>query len=393
MKKVLMVSYYLPPVGMSGVMRVTKLAKYLPRFDWQPYTLTTKRIAYYHYDYELLNDLKDISIYRSESLDLARLSYLLKIPTPAVKAVAGKLSLLSNFLLFPDAKIGWYPFAYRLGCKIVEKEKPDIIWTTAPPFSTLLIGRALKKRYGIPLISDFRDPWPTGFVEPPGFIRNKIKRLREAIIKASDRVIAVNRETAESIDYPQAVIIENGFDPDEFKITPRSFQGFNIVHTGNIWEIFDDLKLVIDAVSDIPSVRFTLVGNCDANTLYKIKHYKNVRFLGVLSHAETIAIMKGASLLLYLSKPNQAVGIKLYEYFGAEKPILGISRDCNPAMRMIENHEVGLAVPPQKEEVKQAILSVQHNKFPFSPIGLDHYNRINQAKHLSEIFNELVGQE
>ncbi len=60
-------------------MRVTKLAKFLPRFDWQPIILTVKPIAYYHYDNELLNDLKDISIFRSESLDLARLLYLLKI--------------------------------------------------------------------------------------------------------------------------------------------------------------------------------------------------------------------------------------------------------------------------------------------------------------------------
>ena len=49
-KKLLLVAYYTPPLGMSGVMRVTKLAKYLPRFGWEPLVLTVKPIAYYHYD-------------------------------------------------------------------------------------------------------------------------------------------------------------------------------------------------------------------------------------------------------------------------------------------------------------------------------------------------------
>jgi len=385
-----MVSYYAPPVGMSGVMRVTKLAKYLPKFDWQPYILTTKPIAYYHYDNELLNDLKDIPIFRSESLDLARVLYLLKIPSPAIKIGTGKLSLLANFILYPDSKILWVPFAFRLGCKIIEDIKPDIIWTTAPPFSTILIGSMLKKRYKIPLITDFRDPWPTGFVEPPSIIKNRIKKLREWVIKQSNQVVAVNQETAIKINNPNSIIIENGYDPEEFEVAPYPLSEFNIVYTGNVWENFNDLKLLLEAVSDIPDLKIYLVGGCDKPTLAKIKNYKNVEYLGVRSHLQTIAIMKGASLLLYLSKPNQAVGLKLYEYFGSGKPILGICNECNEAMRLIENHEVGLTLPCEKNEIKQAVLLAKNNKYPYSPIGLDHYNRINQTEHLSKIFNNLI---
>lgn len=372
-------------------MRVTKLTKYLPRFGWQPHILTTKPIAYYHYDYGLLDDLKDIPIYRSESLDFARILYLLKFPTSAIRMGTGKISLLSNFVLFPDNKIPWVPFAYKLGCKIIEGIKPDIIFTTAPPFSTLLVARALKQRFQIPLISDFRDPWPTGFVIPPNPHRKKLENLRTQIIKSSDEITSVNNVTAEQINCRQAQIIENGFDPNDFISPAYKIPGFTIVYTGSIWENIQELILVAEAVSDINDVKIILVGKCDINGLAKLVKYKNIEYLGTRSHSQTLSIMKGASILLYLSKPNQIVGIKLYEYFGAGRPILGVCKECNEATRLIEHHSVGLTVACDKDEIKQAILLAQINKFPFMPVDIDRYNRINHAKKLSAIMEKLIG--
>jgi hypothetical protein len=103
-----------------------------------------------------------------------------------------------------------------------------------------------------------------------------------------------------------------------------------------------------------------------------------------------MSILKGASLLLYLSKPNQIVGIKLYEYFGAGRPVLGICNECNEAMRLIEHHSMGLTVGCDEQEIRQAVLLAKQNKFPYAPTGLDRYNRIKQAQHLSEIFNVSV---
>lgn len=385
-----MISYYAPPVGMSGVMRVTKLAKYLPQFDWQPYILTTKPIAYYHYDYELLNDLQNIKIFRSESLDFARILYLLQIPSPAIKVGIGKLSLLTNFILFPDAKIPWVPFAFNLGCKIIDKIAPDIIWATSPPFSTLLIGTFLKQHYHLPLVCDFRDPWPTGFITPPNPHRKRLADLRANIIRQADKITAVNQITAEHIYCRNAVVIENGYDPEDFQKPPYKLSGFSIVYTGMVWENIEELKLVAEAITDIKEAKLVLVGKCDSNTLAKINRYHNVEYYGTRPHSETTAIMKGASLLLYLSKPNQIVGIKLYEYLGARRPVLGVCNQCNEATRLIEHLSVGITVPCVKQEIRQAVLLAQQDKYPFAPLDLGYYNRINQAKKLAEIMANLT---
>ncbi|RKY94694.1 MAG: hypothetical protein DRQ06_04820, partial [Candidatus Hydrothermota bacterium] len=77
MKKVLIVSYYSPPLGTGGVNRAFKFAKYLPQFGWEPYVLTVKKVAYFQYDYEKEREFLRIKHLRTESLDVARLSYLL----------------------------------------------------------------------------------------------------------------------------------------------------------------------------------------------------------------------------------------------------------------------------------------------------------------------------
>jgi len=134
MKKVLIVTYYAPPVGMAGVLRVTKLAKFLPEFGWQPILLTVKPISYFLYDPDLLNDLAGITIYRSESLDPARLLYFFRKDKPITVKSTGPLFI--NYLLFPDAKVLWVPFAVSLGKKLIEQEFPDMLASKGGLYNT-----------------------------------------------------------------------------------------------------------------------------------------------------------------------------------------------------------------------------------------------------------------
>ncbi|MEO0082865.1 MAG: glycosyltransferase family 4 protein [candidate division WOR-3 bacterium] len=392
MPKVLIISYYTPPIGMSGVMRITKLAKYLKKFGWQPSILTTKQIAYYHYDYELLNDLREIPIYRSENLDFARLLYLIKIPQKLINHGTGKISLFSNFFFFPDAKVFWIRFAYKLGCKIVSNFKPDVILASAPPFSSLIVARWLKEKFQIPFIADFRDPWPTGTFPPPKSYQKKLRELRNMITNNADAVTVVNRMTALQIDFPNAYIIENGYDPDDFKLPAYDFSKFSIVYTGNISNYINELCLTAEAVASLPDIKIFLAGKSSAKDLAKLAQYGNVEYLGMLPHSKTVSLMKGASLLLYISKPNQIVGIKLYEYFGAQKPILGVCNKCNEAMRLIEYHNVGISVGCRKDEIRNAILQLKDNLTSFQPKDIDRYNRINQAALLCSLMNRIIGK-
>ena len=100
--------------------------------------------------------------------------------------------------------------------------------------------------------------------------------------------------------------------------------------------------------------------------------------------------MKEIDILLYLTKPNQPVGLKLYEYFGSGKPILAVCEGCNEANRLIEHHNAGLCSTLEPEEIKSTVLEIIDQKDSFINQPIEWYNRKNQAQRLAELFNQLI---
>src|SRR6187549_1390456 len=56
-KKVLIIAYYWPPSGGSGVQRWLKFVKYLPSFGWKPYVFTPENPSFAVQDESLLKDV------------------------------------------------------------------------------------------------------------------------------------------------------------------------------------------------------------------------------------------------------------------------------------------------------------------------------------------------
>jgi len=72
LKKVLIITYYWPPAGGSGVQRWLKFVKYLPEFGVEPYILTVKpeKASYPVLDESLLQDVpEDLKKYVQDDLD------------------------------------------------------------------------------------------------------------------------------------------------------------------------------------------------------------------------------------------------------------------------------------------------------------------------------------
>ncbi|NBW93993.1 MAG: group 1 glycosyl transferase, partial [Bacteroidetes bacterium] len=56
---VVLVAYYFPPLGGSGVQRVAKWVKYLPEFGWDVTVLTVEPGAYFAFDETLLDEVRE----------------------------------------------------------------------------------------------------------------------------------------------------------------------------------------------------------------------------------------------------------------------------------------------------------------------------------------------
>ena len=167
-KRVLIIAYYWPPSGGSGVQRWVKFCKYLPKEGWEPVVYAPEGA-----DYPAL----DPTLEREVSCEVIR--GRIWEPYAAYKRLMGKeartevteissgeknwkqkLSLWIRANLFvPDPRVGWVRPSVRRLKKYLKEYPVDAIVTTGPPHSVHLIGLKLHKALGIPWVSDFRDPW------------------------------------------------------------------------------------------------------------------------------------------------------------------------------------------------------------------------------------------
>ncbi len=393
MRRLLVVAYYTPPLGLSGVQRVTKLCKFLPEAGWKPLILTVKPVAYYHYDPRLLDDLKASRIYRTESADPNRLLNLVRSKanrlTPALGQGLGAGPRLLNHVLFPDSKVGWLPFASVAGRHIIDQEKPAAILASAPPFTALLLGVRLKAHAHVPLATDFRDPWPTGFVRPPRHQRAALRRLRRYLVEHSELVLAVNSGTARAVG-PRCEVLDNGFDPTDFEVEPANLDGLSIVHVGNLWQNQAQVSALVAALRQRPEVRLYLAGRVDGESRRRFEHDPQVRLLGTLPHAEACALMKGADALLYIGKPAQPVGIKLYEYLGAKRPIVVWGEGSDEAAGLVEEAGAGVACGLDAAKLVEALDEMKRDPAQFARTSRDRFNRRCQARLLADRIEALI---
>jgi hypothetical protein len=393
MRRLLVVAYYTPPLGLSGVMRVTKLCKFLPEAGWQPLILTVKPVAYYHYDPQLLEDLKAARIYRTESADPNRLLNLVRSRarklTPALSQGLGAGPRLLNHILFPDAKIGWLPFGSVVGRHLIDREKPAAIFATAPPFTALLLGVRLKAHAHVPLATDFRDPWPTGFARPPRYQRAALRRLRRYLVGHSDLVLAVNSGTASAVD-PRCEVLDNGFDPTDFEVEPARLDGLSVVHVGNLWRNQAEVASLLAALRQRPEARLYLAGRVDGETRRQFGQDPQVRLLGTLAHREACALMRGADALLYIGKPEQPVGLKLYEYLGAKRPIVLWGEDSHEAAGLVEGVGAGIACGLDARKLVESLDEMKRDPVQFARTRRDRYDRRCQARWLADRLESLI---
>ncbi|MCZ7554905.1 MAG: glycosyltransferase family 4 protein [Bacteroidia bacterium] len=348
--RVLVIAYYFPPLGLSGVQRTSKFVKYLPQHGWHPSVLTVEDRAYFAKDAALLDELTDlpVQIHRTRSLDplhLLRRKNVVQMPRAATLSLFGKIS---QTLLVPDNKIGWKRKAVAEGLRIIERDGIDVIFATAPPYTDFLIGEELRKRTGLPLVVDYRDAWvdnPLHFYATP-LHRALHMRLEQRVLRAAAAIITINRPIKEQmvrrydlVSHNDIRIIPHGYDQDDFtglERTRKTDGKLRILHAGTFYynrspeTLFRALALLGERHPETRgTVELHLVGSArevDAAMVRRMGLEKQVITRGYLAHRDTVQELVNADVLWLLIGRGKGEGMmstgKLFEYLGAMKPIL-----------------------------------------------------------------------
>src|SRR3989337_3522866 len=160
-KKILIITYYWPPSGGSGVQRWLKFVKYLPQFGWQPYIFTPENPSFAIRDESLLKDIPvEAEVIRFPIWEpyeaFFKLSSVLgkkkaSKPTDLVsmkdQSLFQKISTFvrGNFLI-PDPRVFWVRPSVKFLNDFLRDNEINSIVTTGPPHSMHLIGLKLKNK-------------------------------------------------------------------------------------------------------------------------------------------------------------------------------------------------------------------------------------------------------
>ncbi|SHK45282.1 glycosyltransferase family 4 protein [Rhodothermus profundi] len=417
MRRVLIIAYYFPPMGLSGVQRVAKFARYLPHHGWHPLVLTVKPGGYFAYDQTLLAEVEaaGVSIYRTASLDPTRLFRKRRpVPLPS-ESVRKRWHRLNSWLFVPDNKIGWLPPAVWTGRHLLQQHAVDVIFASAPPATSLLVGALLHRWSGRPLVLDFRDDWLDNprQLYPTRWHRRLHARLEQWTFRQAACILTINSYLQRALQQripaggPPVHVIPHGFDPADFEnvpAEPRSDQKLRLLYSGVFYDAQQPdafLRALAQWLAQYPEARpyieAVFVGLVPPHTpalIDQLGLQDIVTLRGYCSHQETIAALKAADVLwLTVGEQPGAAGIttsKLFEYLGTRKPILALIPDGVGREILLEYGAAYLAPPHEVSAIVQTVHRLYEDwrsgRLPVGRVSVvSRYDRQQLAGHLARL--------
>lgn len=440
MKRVLIITYYWPPSGGSGVQRWVKFAKYLPKEGWQPVIYTPENPELTTIDKTLAAEIppeaeivkthifEPYGIYRKlmgkgSSTDLKALTSAgsdgneVNPVNGGKKSWKQKLSLYirGNFFI-PDPRIMWVRPSVKFLKSYLKKHPVDAIVSTGPPQSMHLIGLELSKATGLPWLADFRDPWTKIFyfkhLELTPRSEAKHQALEKKVVDGATRVIAVSpmvKKDFEAITSTPVELITNGFDEEDFNDPFEADEYFNITHTGLFASDGDPeiLWKVLAAKCQEDKefrklLRIRLVGKTDQEIVNSIEAAglgPNLVNLGYQSHEVAVREQRNASvLILPLRKEPEYEAVlpgKLFEYLASRRPILGIGQTDGAMAQVVRNTGSGIVYDWNEEQKIRRWVDFSWEEFKNHELldnatDISMYSRRRLTKRLASLLEEIT---
>ena len=378
---VLLVTYSFPPVGGTGVMRASSLARYFPAEGIRLDVLTARNASAVGSDSALLKEIpSEVTVHRTFTLDLPfsikkRIKRLIAGAKPAggqaaAPAASAKPTFLKRVIqnvLQPDPQVTWLPVAARAARRIIRKRNIDLVLITVPPFSSALIVEKLRREFPhLAIVVDFRDEWLTTTFDLVSFLFSPSERTRKLAVETEARavacataVVAVTEAARREIRsrYPQEAdskfqLIPNGFDATRLTLSahspdPRHDKKIVVTYVGTIYASTEPTT-VVQALQSLPlelKSRFSLrfIGHIEEprfrDDLLGLGEMVDLK--GFLPQRAALAAMSETDYVLLINHDPLNVGGKFYDYVGGGKPILGAVHAGGETRLLLEELRAG----------------------------------------------------
>ena len=433
MKRVLIITYYWPPSGGSGVQRWLKMSKYLPEYGWQPVIYTPEDGEYPIIDHSLEKDVApEVEVLRRPIIEpyilYKKFLGIKKSDTVKVgfikeddkkKGWKENLSVwIRGNCFIPDARCWWVKPSVKY-LKTYLKEHPvDAIISTGPPHSMHLIAMKLKESLNIPWIADFRDPWTEiDYYDKLRLTRRSDRKhhdLEREVLTKADKVVTVSPDWAKRlgrIGNRNVRVIHNGFDNNgtSTSLPPKDY--FTLTYLGvlsstqnpeNLWKTLGELVKTNVGFSE--DLKISIIGQIDNSAIKCIQENglsKHVIIAPYIPHDQVEQTQKNSTILLLLLLPDseiRAKGLltgKMYEYMASRRPILCIGPENGDAARILKETHAGVAVGFENKEKMREVIKDLYQKYLENGLpsnknmGIEKYSRKALAGEYGKLLDRI----
>jgi glycosyltransferase involved in cell wall biosynthesis len=372
-RRLLVVSYFYPPFSSVGAGRVSKMTKYLADYGWDATVLT---IDHDDRPANMEIEVPVASIHRvPQAFDVLTLPRTIigRSTVPQRRFVPSnswasnlvwRLGMVyRNVVCFPDPQIGWFTPAVREGLRIIRDTRPDAILTSSSPTTCHLIGASLTKQTGVPWIAEFRDLWTDNHnfrrTPPLRLVERWLERRTLARARALVTVSDVWADKLARRFGKPAHVVPNGFDPTDYSNpTSSPSSTFSLVYTGMFYNGKQNAAPIIEAIAALSrdgvitpeTFQLRLVGHYLEPIAAAAEKAGLRRFIDLgapVPYREALGIQRDATALLFLDwsdgREKGWYSAKVYEYLGAERPILSVGPRTSVVAALLDRTRAGVA--------------------------------------------------
>jgi glycosyltransferase involved in cell wall biosynthesis len=361
-RRLLMISPHFPPDGSAGTHRVRLLAPHLAEYGWTPTVLT---VAEQDYESRLDSELallvpSSLHVVRSRALPV-RMTRRLGIGDLGLRALPG---------------------LRRAAWRLLDEQRFDAAFITIYPTYPAALGPMIKRRFNVPFVLDYQDPWVGAWGRAVGggadgavdaksrSTRSIAERLEPHVLCAADAVTAVSARTYEEAlartgAAPRATAeIPIGWDPGDIEALegrPRRSQlipadgRFHFCYTGTVLPMGTaTVRALLSAVRTLVDrdpamrdrVRFDFFGTSNQTVGGVPRVMPVARDLGIealvmehparLDYLDALAVLRQADALLLLgSSERHYTPSKLFPALLANRPIVALYHTESTAVSML----------------------------------------------------------